>query len=355
MRLEEFDYILSPSRIAQDPLEPRDSSRLLILDRRDGTIRHAVFREVGNFLEPGDLLVFNDTRVLPARLFARKRGTGGRVEILLLRRREPQTWEALVGGKRVQTGALLELTGESGSDAGRRKPASALQAEVVGDLGGSKRLLRFSQPVTPQLASFGHTPLPPYIHKTLQDPSRYQTVYARQDGSAAAPTAGLHFTRELIARLEGQGVRTAFVTLHVGLDTFAPVTEERVEEHAIHAEWIDVPARTAESVNRARAEGRRVIAVGTTSARALESAAEGAEARGESGLSAFTGDTRLFILPGYRFRIVDAMITNFHLPKSTLLMMVSAFAGRERILQAYAEAIRLKYRFYSFGDAMMIL
>ncbi len=348
MRLEDFDYHLPPDRIAQDPLEPRDSSRLLVLNRASGEIRHAVFREIGDFLEEGDLLVFNDTRVLPARLYARKRGTGGRVEILLLRRREERTWEALVGGKRVQTGASLVLAGE-------KESAGAVQAEVAGDLGGSIRLLRFSQPITPRLAAFGHTPLPPYIHKKLRDPERYQTVYARDPGSAAAPTAGLHFTPELIARLEGRGVRTAFVTLHVGLDTFAPVTEQRVEDHVLHAEWIDVPARAAESVNRARAEGRRVIAVGTTSVRALESAARDAETRGGRELAAFAGDTRLFILPGYRFRAVDAMVTNFHLPRSTLLMMVSAFAGRERILRAYAEAIRLTYRFYSFGDAMLIL
>jgi S-adenosylmethionine:tRNA ribosyltransferase-isomerase len=347
MELDDFNYHLPPDFIAQDPIEPRDSSRLLVLDRASGVIRHSIFREIGDYLAPGDLLVFNDTRVLPARLFACKRGSGGKVEILLLRRRELRTWEALVGGKRVRTGTVLDLTGEGES-------AGAVQAEVTGDLGGSRRVVRFSQPITPRLALFGHTPVPPYIHREPRDPERYQTVYARDPGSAAAPTAGLHFTRELIVRLEERGVRTAFVTLHVGLDTFAPVTERRVEEHAIHAEWIDVPARTAEIVNRARAEGRRVVAVGTTSARALESAAGEAETRNETGLAAYAGDTRLFILPGYRFRVVDAMITNFHLPKSTLLMMVSAFAGRERVLRAYAEAVRSKYRFYSFGDAMLI-
>jgi len=343
MRLEDFDYPLPPRFIAQEPLEPRDSSRLLVLNRESGGIQHTIFREIGDYLAPGDLLVFNDTRVIPARLTAVKERTGGKVELLLLRRLEAQTWEALIGGKHVWAGTRLELAGGKGPD--------RVQAEVVRDLGGSRRVLRFSRPITPRLAALGSTPLPPYIHKTLQDPERYQTVYARDPGSAAAPTAGLHFTPELIARLRKRGVRAAFVTLHVGLDTFAPITEEDVAAHEIHAEWIGVPEETARSVRETRSQGKRVIAVGTTSVRALETAAGGSGAE----MSAFEGDTRLYITPPYRFRVVDAMITNFHLPHSTLLVMVSAFAGRERILAAYEEAKREGYRFYSFGDAMLIL
>jgi S-adenosylmethionine:tRNA ribosyltransferase-isomerase len=352
MRLEDFEYSLPPEFIAQDPIEPRDSSRLLVIDRGGGKIRHAVFRDIGQFLSPGDLLVFNDTRVIPARLAAVKERTGGKVEILLLRRLGPQTWEALVGGKRVRPGTKLELVAPEDLS-GRLRPdrsSDSLLAEVVRDLGASRRMLRFSAPVTPRLAAIGSTPLPPYIHKTPADPERYQTVFARDPGSAAAPTAGLHFTPELIGRLKAGGVRTAFVTLHVGLDTFAPITEAEVERHEIHAEWIHVPEQTARAVREARARGARVIAVGTTSVRSLETAAgEGAD------VSAFEGDTRLYITPGYRFRAVDAMITNFHLPHSTLLVMVSAFAGRERILSAYEEAKREGYRFYSFGDAMLIV
>jgi S-adenosylmethionine:tRNA ribosyltransferase-isomerase len=345
MRLEDFDYPLPTEFIAQEPIEPRDSSRLLVLNRTSGEIQHTFFREIGTFLEPGDLLVFNDTRVIPARLAARKMGTSGKVEILLLRRLGPQTWEALVGGKHVRPGTRLELV----TAAGRSVPPNPVQAEVVRDLGDSRRVLHFSEPVTPQLASLGSTPLPPYIHKPLQDPERYQTVYARDPGSAAAPTAGLHFTPELIAKLRERGIHTAFVTLHIGLDTFAPITEETVEAHKIHAEWISVPEEIAQRMREARARGRRVIAVGTTSVRALETAAG---ATGEA--AAFEGDTRLYIMPGFHFRATDAMVTNFHLPRSTLLVMVSAFAGREIILRAYEEARQNGYRFYSFGDAMFI-
>jgi S-adenosylmethionine:tRNA ribosyltransferase-isomerase len=270
MRLEDFDYSLPPEFIAQEPVEPRDSSRLLVLDRTGGRIEHAVFHDVGCCLKPGDLLVFNDTRVIPARMYALKEGTGGRVEILLLRRVEPQTWEALVGGKHVRVGTKLELAYPpdlSGVTPDRCE--EPVWAEVVRDLDGARRLLRFSQPITPHLAALGSTPLPPYIHKTLRDPERYQTVYARDPGSAAAPTAGLHFTPELIGRLRSGGVRTAFVTLHVGLDTFAPITEPDVERHAIHAEWIGVPEETARAVRETRSLGARVVAVGTTSVRAL--------------------------------------------------------------------------------------
>jgi S-adenosylmethionine:tRNA ribosyltransferase-isomerase len=347
MRLEDFDYALPPEYIAQEPLEPRDSSRLLILDRANGEIRHGVFRDIGNYFEPGDLLVFNDTRVIPARLAAVKESTGGKVEILLLRRLEAQTWEALIGGKHVGTGTRLLV--QSGKGSGAVTPGG-LQAEIVRELGGSRRVIRFSQPITPDLPAIGSMPLPPYIHTPLRDPERYQTVYARAPGSAAAPTAGLHFTQDLLARLRSRGVQTANVTLHVGLDTFAPITEPDVETHAIHAEWISVPETTAAAVRDARARSARVIAVGTTSVRALETAA----AKSGAGISAFEGDTRLYITPGFEFRVVDTMITNFHLPRSTLLVMVSAFAGRERIFAAYEEAKRAGYRFYSFGDAMLI-
>ena len=353
LRLSDFEYELPPEFIAQSPLEPRDSSRLMVLDRASGAIRHAVFRDIGEYLVPGDLLVFNDTRVIPARLYAHKEGTGGRVEILLLRRLELQTWEALVGGKRVRPGTQLVLAGGIEDLSGQPTPdrSERVQVEVIRDLGESRRVVRFSQPITPRLAALGSTPLPPYIHQTLRDPERYQTVYARDPGSAAAPTAGLHFTPGLIAGLRAAGVETAFVTLHVGLDTFAPITEGDVEAHAIHSEWICVPEETAHAVREARARGGRVVAVGTTSVRALETAA--GAGRGE--IAAYEGDTRLYITPGYSFRAVDALITNFHLPHSTLLVMVSAFAGRERILAAYAEAKRERYRFYSFGDAMLIM
>jgi S-adenosylmethionine:tRNA ribosyltransferase-isomerase len=352
MRLEDFDYPLPQEFIAQEPAEPRDSSRLLVLDRAGGKVEHAVFRDLGRYLAPGDLLVFNDTRVIPARLAAVKEGTGGKVEILLLRRLEERTWEALIGGKHVRVGTKLELAIDAHlSGVPPDRCAEPVWAEVMSDLGASRRVLRFSQPITPRLSALGSTPLPPYIHTALRDPERYQTVYARDPGSAAAPTAGLHFTPELIARLRAEGVGTAFVTLHVGLDTFAPITESTVEEHAIHAEWISVPERTARAVRETRSRQKRVVAVGTTSARALETAA----GQGGAAPAAFEGDTRLYITPGYRFQATDAMVTNFHLPRSTLLVMVSAFAGRELILNAYAEARRVGYRFYSFGDAMFIL
>jgi S-adenosylmethionine:tRNA ribosyltransferase-isomerase len=349
MRLADFEYLLPPERIAQTPVEPRDSSRLMVLDRATGTIRHAIFRDVATFLRPNDLLVFNDTRVIPARLFARKRDTRGQVELLLLRRLEAQIWEALVGGKRVKPGMRLVLCAPASTE-----PAAPIEVEVLEDAGGSRRILRFSEPVSTKLDALGEMPLPPYIHEPLRDGNRYQTVYARDPGSAAAPTAGLHFTTALLDSLRGSGIHTAFLTLHVGLDTFAPITEERVEEHVIHSEWIQVPPAAVEAVRACRAAGGRVVAVGTTSVRALESAAAEAERTGAQWITAWEGQTRLFITPGNRFRAVDAMITNFHLPKSSLLVLVSAFAGREKILTAYAEAIENGYRFYSFGDAMLI-
>jgi S-adenosylmethionine:tRNA ribosyltransferase-isomerase len=337
MRTSDFDYTLPPESIAQTPVEPRDSSRLLVLNRDTGTIEHAYFRDLGRYLHPKDLLVVNRTRVIPARLFARK-STGGRVEVLLLRRDDLLTWECLVGGKGLAVGRNIIIeNGPSG--------------EIVGVMEGSHRRLRFSEPIEPYFPRAGHVPLPPYIHASLQDPERYQTVYAREPGSAAAPTAGLHFTTRLMNELKSQGVNFAEVTLHVGLDTFAPVTEDDPEQHQIHTEWCEVSPATVDAISAARQSGGRIIAVGTTSVRTLESAARS----GRDSIISYSGPTNLYILPGYRFKMVDAMITNFHLPKSTLIMLVSAFAGREKILQAYKVAEQQHYRFYSFGDAMLIL
>jgi len=337
MRTSDFDYSLPPEFIAQTPIEPRDSSSLLVLRRDTGKLEHAIFYSIGKYLNPGDLLVLNRTRVIPARLFAHKL-TGGRVELLLLRREDIHTWECIVGGKGLKPGSRL-LLDENGPE-----------AEIVAVLGGARRMVRFARPIELYLPRIGHVPLPPYIHEPLKNPERYQTVYARDPGSAAAPTAGLHFTPRLLDELQAQGVKTAYVTLHVGLDTFAPVTEANPEKHSIHTEWCELPQETADAINVTRQSGGRVIAVGTTSVRTLESAAVGRDT-----ISSYTGNTNLFILPGYHFRLVDCMITNFHLPRSTLIMLVSAFAGRERILHAYEVAKREKYRFYSFGDAMLII
>ena len=338
MQTSDFDYDLPESSIAQMPIEPRDSSRLLVLQRDTGTLEHKIFRQIGEYLRRNDLLVLNQTRVIPARIYARKE-TGGRVELLLLRREDELTWQCLVGGKGVRIATKIKV--EDGP-----------QAEIVKVLNGSERLIRFAEPIEPHFPKIGNVPLPPYIHEKLNDPERYQTVYAREPGSAAAPTAGLHFTPRLLDELQMQGVKIAFVTLHVGLDTFAPVTEENPQEHKIHTEWCELNQETANLINQAKQSGGRVIAVGTTSVRTLESAANESSS---SQVSAFIGPTSLYILPGYQFKIVDAMITNFHLPKSTLIMLVSAFAGRERILSAYETAIHAGYRFYSFGDAMLIL
>jgi len=344
MKTSDFDYSLPETSIAQTPVEPRDSARLLVLDRDTGQIEHRTFREIGGYFQAGDLLVLNQTRVIPARIFARKE-TGGRVELLLLRRRDELTWEALVGGKGLRVGKTIKV--EDGP-----------QAEIIEVLDGSERLIQFSEPIEPYFSRVGNVPLPPYIHEKLSDPERYQTVYAREPGSAAAPTAGLHFTPRLLEELQSKGVRLAYVTLHVGLDTFAPVTEDNPEEHVIHTEWCELPQETADLIYQTKRAGGRVVAVGTTSVRTLESAGRDAKpdpSTSESRISPFVGPTSLFILPGYEFTVVDVMITNFHLPKSTLLMLVSAFAGRERILQTYETAIREGYRFYSFGDAMIIL
>ncbi|RPJ24614.1 MAG: tRNA preQ1(34) S-adenosylmethionine ribosyltransferase-isomerase QueA [Chloroflexi bacterium] len=347
MKTSDFAYNLPETSIAQTPAEPRDSSRLLILHRHSGELEHRIFREVSDYLRAGDLLVLNQTRVIPARIYARKE-TGGRVELLLLRRRDGLTWEALVGGKGLRVGKSVKV--ENGP-----------KAEILETLNGSERLIKFSEPIEPYFPKVGNVPLPPYIHEKLNDPERYQTVYAREPGSAAAPTAGLHFTPRLLEELQIKGVKIAYVTLHVGLDTFAPVTEDNPEEHVIHTEWCELPQETADLIHQTKQAGGRVVAVGTTSVRTLESAAivnrnsEIENTDHGSLVTAFTGPTSLFILPGYQFQVVDVMITNFHLPKSTLLMLVSAFAGREKILQTYETAIREGYRFYSFGDAMLIL
>jgi S-adenosylmethionine:tRNA ribosyltransferase-isomerase len=340
MKTSDFDYHLPESSIAQTPAEPRDSSRLLVLNRATEDVEHKTFRDLSLILRPDDLLVLNRTRVIPARIFAKKE-TGGRVELLLLRRHDSLTWEALVGGKGLKVGKKVIV--ENGP-----------QAEVLEILEGSERLIRFSEPIEPYFSKVGNVPLPPYIHEKLNDPERYQTVYSRDVGSAAAPTAGLHFTPQLLDELKQKGVKTAYVTLHVGLDTFAPVTEENPEEHKIHTEWCELPQETADLINATKQHGGRVIAVGTTSVRTLESAGP-LIIDHRPLITAFTGPTSIFILPGYQFKAVDAMITNFHLPKSTLIMLVSAFAGRERILQTYETAIKVGYRFYSFGDAMLIV
>lgn len=339
MKTTDFDYDLPSEYIAQTPIEPRDASRLMVLDRASDDIIHTNFFELGKFLRSGDLLVVNETRVIPARIFGRKVPSGGRVEILLLAWRQNQTWEALVGGKGLMKGKKIQIEGGP-------------EAEIIEALSGARRLIRFSEPLEPVLKNIGQMPLPPYIHTPLAEAERYQTVYARVSGSAAAPTAGLHFTPRLVEALEATGISFTKILLHVGLDTFAPVFEATPQEHEIHTEWCQISPESAELINQTKAQGGRVIAVGTTSVRTLESAAAFA-APGEF-VTSIEGPTNLFILPGYQFRVVDAIITNFHLPRSSLIMLVSAFAGREKILSAYELAKANGYRFYSFGDAMFL-
>jgi S-adenosylmethionine:tRNA ribosyltransferase-isomerase len=331
----DFDYHLPAASIAQEPA-PRGESRLLVLDRT-GPERHSRVRDLPRLLRPGDLLVLNDTRVIPARLYGRSAG-GGRMEILLVERLGEREWEALVKpGRRARPGTSIQLEG-------------GLAAEVIGKREDGRHRLRFPEPIEPYLDRLGHVPLPPYIHRpdTPEDRERYQTVYARRPGAIAAPTAGLHFTEDLLREIEQAGVGIARITLHVGIGTFKPVSAERIEEHRMDSERYEIGEEAAAAIRRARAGGR-VVTVGTTVVRTLESAAilGGGEVRAGS------GSTDLFITPGFRFQAVDALLTNFHLPRSTLLMLVSAFAGRERILAAYEEAIREGYRFYSYGDAML--
>ena len=340
MKTADFDYDLPPDLIAQTPLEPRDSSRLLVYNRQSKATLHTNFYEIKKFLEPGDLLVFNETRVIPARMYGRKLPGGGKVELLLLERIKEKTWEVLVGGKGLKTGRSIQVD-------------NGPLAEIILSLDGARRVVRFSERITPLIEYIGKTPLPPYIHTELKDPDRYQTVYAHKNGSAAAPTAGLHFTRKLIKKLRSIGINLAHITLHIGLDTFLPVSEENPVHHKIHTEWCSIETPAVELINQTKKNGGRVIAVGTTCVRALESAVSTAKFGDTVGL--FEGPTDLFILPGYSFKGVDALITNFHLPRSTLIMLVSAFAGRESILSSYKQAVELGYRFYSFGDAMLIL
>lgn len=340
LKKSDFYFDLPKELIAQDPLEDRSSSRLLVLDKETGKVSHHIFREIENYLRPGDCLVLNDTKVIPARLLGEKEDTGGHVEVLLLKRKQGDIWETLVKpGKKCRPGAKLSF-GDG-----------LLKAEVLETVEEGNRLIRFEYEGIFEeiLDRLGEMPLPPYITHKLQDKNRYQTVYARCEGSAAAPTAGLHFTKELLERIERKGVRIVFVTLHVGLGTFRPVKEENVLEHHMHTEFYQVSAEAAEKINNTKSAGGRVICVGTTACRTLESAAD------ENGrVRAGSGDTEIFIYPGYHFKVLDALITNFHLPESTLVMLVSALAGREHVLNAYAEAVEEKYRFFSFGDAMFI-
>ena len=337
----DFYFELPPELIAQEPLRDRSASRLLVLNKDTGETEHHVFRDILSYLNPGDALVLNDTKVIPARLLGHKADTGAAVEVLLLKRRDKDIWETLVKpGKKCRAGARL-VFGEG-----------LLSGEVLETVEEGNRLIRFSYDgiFEEVLDKLGEMPLPPYITHKLRDRERYQTVYARYEGSAAAPTAGLHFTEELLKKIEDKGVRIVYVTLHVGLGTFRPVKAENILEHHMHSEYYRVTEEAADTVNRVKAAGGRIFCVGTTSCRTLESAAD------ESGkLRAGCGNTDIFIYPGYRFKVLDALITNFHLPESTLVMLVSALAGRERVLAAYREAVREKYRFFSFGDAMLIL
>lgn len=340
MKTSDFFYDLPQELIAQTPLDRRDSSRLMTLDKKTGTVGHRQFYELPKLLRPGDCLVMNDSRVLPARLLGHREPGGGAAEVLLLVDKGDKVWECLVRpGRKLKTGARLSF-GDG-----------TLTAEVVGEVSGGNRLVRFDYEgiFLELLERLGKMPLPPYIKEELNDPERYQTVYSRAVGSAAAPTAGLHFTKDLLAELVAMGVKLCYVTLHVGLGTFRPVKEEDVTDHEMHAEYCMISAETAETINATRSSGGRVICVGTTSCRTVESfAAE------DGTLQESAGWTSIYIYPGYRFKALDCLITNFHLPESTLVMLVSALAGREQILAAYAEAVRERYRFFSFGDAMLI-
>jgi S-adenosylmethionine:tRNA ribosyltransferase-isomerase len=339
MLLSEFDYFLPEELIAQHPCEPRDHSRLLVLDKNTGAISHQRFFDLLQYLNAGDTLVFNDTRVIPARLIGYKAETGGKVEVFLLNRKSENDWEALVKpGKKARPGTVIEFSNK-------------LSCEILESTDFGGRLVRFifKGIFEEILDELGETPLPPYITEQLADKERYQTVYARERGSAAAPTAGLHFTTELMERIEQKGIHLAFVTLHVGLGTFRPVNTERITDHVMHREYYSVLPETAELINKTKQQGGRVIAVGTTAIRTLETATVNGVLESKSGW------TEIFIYPGYTFKMVDAAVTNFHLPKSTLLMLISALAGQQNVFTAYKEAVEQKYKFFSFGDAMLII
>ena len=333
----DYYFDLPEELIAQDPMEKRDECRLLIVDKKTGETEHHKFNEIINYLEPGDCLVLNNTKVIPARLLGEKEGTGAAVEILLLKRKEADVWETLVKpGKKLRPGARVSFGG------------GILKAEILDIVDEGNRLVKFYYDGIWEevLDRLGEMPLPPYITHKLQDKNMYQTVYAKYEGSAAAPTAGLHFTEKLLEDIKAKGVDLAFVTLHVGLGTFRPVKVDNVLEHHMHTEWYQVTQEAADKINKAKENGHRIICVGTTSCRTIESAAD------ENGhLSACSGDTSIFIYPGYKFKVLDQLLTNFHLPESTLVMLVSALAGREHVLAAYEEAIKERYRFFSFGDA----
>lgn len=340
MELEEFDYYLPEELIAQEPLKERDMARLMILDKKTGEVQHKIFKDIVSYLNPGDCLVLNNTRVLPARLYGTREGTGGKIEVLLLKRIDANKWEVLVKpGKKAKIGVnIIFGNGE-------------LKARVLDHTPEGGRIIEFSyEGVFEELLyKLGEMPLPHYIKKKLEDQEMYQTVYSKIEGSAAAPTAGLHFTTELLDEIKNKGVKIVYVTLHVGLGTFRPVKVERIEDHHMHSEFYTVSEETASIINKTRQEGKRIISVGTTSCRTLETVG------GDDGLvKAGSGWTEIFIYPGYKYKVVDCLITNFHLPKSTLIMMVSALAGRENILNAYKIAVENKYKFFSFGDAMFI-
>lgn len=340
LKKSDFYFDLPQELIAQDPLEDRSSSRLLVLDKETGEMEHRVFHDIVEYLHEGDCLVLNNTKVIPARLMGTKKDTGATIEVLLLKRRENDIWETLVKpGKKAKPGTVITF-GEG-----------LLTGTVVDIVDEGNRLIQFSYEgiFEEVLDKLGEMPLPPYITHKLQDKNRYQTVYAKYEGSAAAPTAGLHFTKELLAQVEEKGVKIAYVTLHVGLGTFRPVKEENVLEHHMHSEFYQVTPEAAKLINDTKAAGGRVICIGTTSCRTIESAAD------QNGVvQAGCGDTEIFIYPGYQFKVLDNLITNFHLPESTLIMLVSALAGREHVLRAYETAVEMKYRFFSFGDAMFI-
>lgn len=347
MNVDWFDFELPEELIAQTPLEERTASRLLSLNKETGEIAHGGFTDLEGMLREGDVLVLNNTRVIPARLMGAKKDTGAKAELLLLKRLRGDTWEALAKpAKRLKVGTVISF-GDDGNGNG------LLEAEVTGEgeMGGREITFRYNGIFQELLDRLGEMPLPPYIKETLGERERYQTVYSRHEGSAAAPTAGLHFTEAFLDKLQARGVKLAYVTLHVGLGTFRPMSAETVEEHDMHAEYYELDAHNAAIINDAKREGRRIVAVGTTSARTLETVAE----RFQGGrLEACSGWTSIFIYPGYSFKLVDALLTNFHLPKSTLVMLVSALAGRDRVMDAYEQAVDQRYRFFSFGDAMFI-